>query len=74
MTDALARWREDELARMETPPAEVLERAPTYADVQKWPTYFIVGPGREVAEKTDCGHGYHLTDSCPCCGADEEDD
>ena len=50
-----------------TPPADVLARTITPADVKKWPYYFINGPGRAVAEQTDCDHGYQLTDSCPNC-------
>ncbi|WP_043737497.1 hypothetical protein [Nocardia asiatica] len=49
------------------PPADVLARTITLADVRAWPEYFISGPGRAIASQTDCGHGYYLTDSCPCC-------
>ncbi|GAA2046721.1 hypothetical protein [Nocardiopsis rhodophaea] len=39
----------------------------TKADVDRYPAYYICGPGRELADNTDCPHGYRLTDSCPCC-------
>jgi hypothetical protein len=45
---------------------------PTYADVKRDPRYWIAGPGRSVAEQTNCSHGYRLTDSCPMCDADDE--
>ncbi|WP_280381395.1 hypothetical protein [Nocardia wallacei] len=50
-----------------TPPADVLARPITLADLKAYPDYFISGPGRALAGRTDCGHGYYLTDSCPCC-------
>lgn len=54
------------------PPDEVLARKLTADDVRQWPYYFVDGPGREIASKTDCGHGYRLTDSCPGCDAEQE--
>ncbi|MFE3280062.1 hypothetical protein [Nocardia sp. NPDC059239] len=54
-------------AAVPAPPADVLARPITRADVQANPDYFISGPGRAIASQTDCGHGYYLTDSCPCC-------
>lgn len=55
------------------PPAEVLAQdAPTVADVKAWPDFFMAGPGRAVAQATECPHAYHLTDSCPGCDHDEE--
>ncbi len=57
----------DRHASIPVPPAEVLARRITVADVKAYPEYFISGPGRKVASATDCGHGYYLTDSCPCC-------
>lgn len=57
---------------MRIPPASVLARTPTVADVRAWPQYFIAGPGYAIASTTDCGHGYHLTDSCPGCDADAQ--
>lgn len=44
---------------------------PTVADVRAYPAYYILGPGRELAETVPCPHGYFLTDSCPGCAADE---
>ncbi|MEE2040127.1 hypothetical protein Q8791_23190 [Nocardiopsis sp. CT-R113] len=44
---------------------------PTVADVRSYPTFYICGPGRELAENTRCPHEYFLTDSCPGCAADE---
>lgn len=57
------------------PPAELLAKdAPTVADVKAWPDFFISGPGRRVASATPCPHDYQLTDSCPGCDYDEEND
>jgi hypothetical protein len=56
-----------QLAKMVTPPADVLNRPPTADDVHAYPIYFILGPGADIASHTDCGHGYNLTDSCPIC-------
>ncbi|MGY1946651.1 hypothetical protein [Nocardia asiatica] len=39
----------------------------TAAIVSEYPEFYISGPGRQIASATDCGHGYWLTDSCPCC-------
>jgi hypothetical protein len=48
---------------------------PTYADVQRDPEYWIGGPGHEVASRTNCPHGYRLTDTCPMCdGASSKPD
>ncbi len=52
---------------MPAPPADVLAQPLTAAIVHQFPAYFISGRGRQIASKTDCGHGYFLTDSCPCC-------
>lgn len=49
------------------PPADVLSRPITRADVAQYPEYYILGAGREIASTTRCPHDYHLTDSCPCC-------
>lgn len=54
-------------ATAETPPSDVLNRAPTPEDVQDYPEYYIAGAGRAVASRTQCAHGYYLTDSCPNC-------
>lgn len=54
------------------PPTDVLARKITPDDVATYPGYFISGPGREIAERTQCAHGYNLTDSCPGCDADKE--
>jgi hypothetical protein len=39
----------------------------TPADVRRYPEFYIIGPGREAAEQSNCGHGYSLVDSCPIC-------
>ncbi len=44
----------------------------TAVDVAADPEFWIAGAGREIASRTDCGHGYNLTDSCPGCDAEEE--
>jgi len=54
-------------AHANTPPANVLIRTSTRADVHAFPDYFILGAGRDLAANTDCEHGYRLTDSCPHC-------
>ncbi|MFI6215658.1 hypothetical protein ACIBCD_27010 [Nocardia brasiliensis] len=57
------------------PPADVLAKdAPSIADVKAWPDFFISGPGRAVASRTHCPHDYYLTDSCPGCDADEDEE
>ncbi|WP_439377454.1 hypothetical protein [Amycolatopsis lexingtonensis] len=45
---------------------------PTVADVLADPAYWIAGPGRAVADRTDCPHGYRLTSTCPPCDAEQE--
>jgi hypothetical protein len=57
---------------MRIPPANVLCRPPTVDDVRRWPEFFIAGPGREVASRTECRHDYLLTSSCPGCDADAD--
>lgn len=54
-----------QLQDMTVPPLEVLSRPITKADVAVYPVYFIVGPGREVAERTECGHGYMQVPAWP---------
>lgn len=55
------------------PPADVLAQdVPTVADVQRWPRFFIGGPGQKIAERVRCPHDYALTSSCPGCDADQE--
>lgn len=39
----------------------------TPADVYWHPAYYLNGPGSPAAEVSKCGHGYGITDSCPCC-------
>lgn len=56
-----------QLVNEDVPPADVLSRPITPADVAAYPAYFISGPGREIASTTECAHGYNLTDSCPAC-------
>ena len=70
---ALREYMAREVERAPKPPAEVLARAITRRDYTQYPVYFIWGPGRDIASRTDCGHGYYLTDSCPCCDAEDED-
>ncbi len=48
-------------------PRRPRNRALTIRDVARYPEYYIAGPGRDEASRTDCGHGYYLTDSCPLC-------
>ena len=55
-------------------PSEVLTRPLTPADVRNWPDYFIGGHGTDAAHSTRCPHAYRLTDSCPGCDADQEND
>lgn len=54
------------------PPANILAKTPTAATVKAYPDYYIVGPGRKVADATLCSHGYRLTDSCPGCDYDQD--
>lgn len=61
-----------QLAKENRPPADVLARKITHADVARYPAYFILGPGREAASATECDHGYYLTSSCPGCDADDD--
>lgn len=49
------------------PPENVINALPTKETVKQYPDYYIPGPGRVVADRVLCDHGYHLTDSCPCC-------
>lgn len=67
------KYLDDLGANAPVPPADVLNRTITPADVRAYPDYFILGPGRAIAEVTNCGHDYHLTDSCPNCDADNDD-
>jgi hypothetical protein len=39
----------------------------TLADVQRYPRYYIAGPGRRAASLSYCEHRYPLTASCPLC-------
>lgn len=51
-----------------TPPTRrPLDRTLTVRDIARYPEFYISGPGRAEAGRTDCGHGYYLTDSCPNC-------
>ncbi len=54
------------------PPADVIARTPTKADVAMWPHYYIDGPGNAIASRTMCPHAYYLTDSCPGCDDDAD--
>ncbi|MEU1550231.1 hypothetical protein [Nocardia sp. NPDC005745] len=58
---------------IERPPAEVLARdVPTLADVQRWPHFFIGGPGVRHARAARCPHNKELTMlfTCPGCIAE----
>ncbi|MTD58166.1 hypothetical protein [Amycolatopsis pithecellobii] len=61
-----------EVEKASVPPEDLLDRTITRRDVQQYDVYFIWGPGRDIASRTDCGHGYYLTDSCPCCDAEDD--
>lgn len=41
----------------------------TPSDVIAYPWFYCAtdGPGRSAAERSRCGHGYPITDSCPRC-------
>jgi hypothetical protein len=67
MRAGLAAFTAGRLAKMVTPPADVLARKITPADVAAYPDYFIFGPGHDIADTTACDHGYMLTASCPAC-------
>lgn len=69
---AMAAHKAKQLESMAVPPLDVLSRKITPADIKAYPVYFIVGPGREIAERTECDHGYLLVSTCPGCDADEE--
>jgi hypothetical protein len=56
------------------PPLELLGRVPDNWTVKSYPDFYIVGPGRALAELVPCAHLYNLTDSCPGCDHDEEED
>ena len=70
---AFREYKAREVENAPKPPADVLARTITHRDVRQYPEYFIWGPGYDIACRTDCGHGYNLTDSYPCCDADDED-
>lgn len=60
---------------IERPPAEVLARElPTLADVQRWPGFFIGGPGDRYARTANCPHDMALSTlvACPVCLADRD--
>ncbi|MER5388351.1 hypothetical protein [Saccharopolyspora sp. NPDC002686] len=58
-------------AQTPAPPADILARPLTPADIRKYPAYFIsTTNGSQLAQQYDCPHGYRLTDSCPGCDAD----
>ncbi len=66
-TERQARMEFDAHHAIPAPPADVLAGALTAEKVAKYPEYYIRGRGHALAASTDCGHGYWLTDSCPCC-------
>lgn len=70
--EAAREYERKQLEQMVTPPEDVLNRPPARADVAAFPVYFILGPGAEAAASTECDHGYYLTDSCPGCDYDAE--
>ncbi|MFD3594374.1 hypothetical protein ACFWU5_16745 [Nocardia sp. NPDC058640] len=49
------------------PPAEVLARPVTVADVDTYPAWFLNGRGFPVAAAAKCQHGYTLVAFCPEC-------
>ncbi|HEV2931263.1 MAG TPA: hypothetical protein VGW74_21485 [Propionibacteriaceae bacterium] len=55
----------------DVPPPEQLTVLPTATAVREYPEFWLTGPGRAVAGRVDCGHGYYLTATCPNCGADQ---
>lgn len=50
------------------------DHIPTPADVRDNPRYWISGPGLAIASQTACPHDYRLTDSCPGCDLDNEEE
>lgn len=66
-TEEAARAEFEAHKAIPAPPADVLARPLSKAIFDQFPEYFITGRGRVIASQTDCGHGYRLTDSCPCC-------
>lgn len=70
---ASRRYIARQVANAPVPPDDVLARTITRDDFRQYNIYFLWGPGRDIASRTDCGHGYNLTDSCPCCDADDYD-
>lgn len=56
------------------PPGDVLTKLPTREVLRQWPDFYINGPGCHLAAATPCVHLYNLTDSCPGCDADQEQD
>ncbi|MFD6400727.1 hypothetical protein [Nocardia sp. NPDC060249] len=65
--------REDAQARFEhhrdipEPPAEVLARPVTAADVDTYTAWFLNGRGYPIAAAAKCQHGYALVAFCPEC-------
>jgi hypothetical protein len=55
-----------------TIPDAAAQAHPAPADVKAHPVYFIAGPGQDIASRTQCAHGYYLTDSCPGCDHDDD--
>lgn len=49
------------------PPAVVLARPVTVADVDTYPEWFLNGRGHPVAAAVKCQHGYSLVAFCPHC-------
>ncbi|MBF6326516.1 hypothetical protein IU451_28870 [Nocardia cyriacigeorgica] len=49
------------------PPVSVLAQPLTPEIVAEYPHFYIDGRGRQIADNTDCAHGYLLTSSCPLC-------
>ena len=60
------------VAQSPVQPPDMLTRPITTADVKAYPEYFILGPGRDIAQNTLCAHAYTLVDSCPNCDADAD--
>ena len=64
--DAQARFAEHR--DIPAPPAEVLARPVTGADVDEYPEWFLNGRGCPVAAAVKCEHGVPLVGFCLACG------
>jgi hypothetical protein len=39
----------------------------THDDIRRYPSYYVVGPGRPAADETRCPHGRKMIVKCPDC-------